>query len=211
MIATCYLLSLFVVERLFVIVKPKLLTIPWFAKLWMAILGCAHGSSRRSEGCVRELNCRFVGAYRSRGDPRRSRSGRSAGAERYGVDFHVNDQPLLLGRSGTSGTTTRATDQRRGSNGVSFAVLPTARAPANVARSRQPGGLQAADRSRPDNRGIARVAGGGADRNAIDLYAGPRARQVCTLTVLTTSCIAAGTLTCQSGRRRSIWAIGSPG
>ncbi|WP_247337906.1 MULTISPECIES: hypothetical protein [unclassified Bradyrhizobium] len=38
MIATCYLLSLFVVERLFVIVKPKLLTIPWFAKLWTAIL-----------------------------------------------------------------------------------------------------------------------------------------------------------------------------
>ncbi|MET4447605.1 hypothetical protein ABIB75_005906 [Bradyrhizobium sp. GM2.2] len=38
MIATCYLLSLVVVERLFVIVKPKLLTIPWFAKLWTAIL-----------------------------------------------------------------------------------------------------------------------------------------------------------------------------
>ncbi|WP_247409882.1 hypothetical protein [Bradyrhizobium sp. 23] len=28
-----------------------------------------------------------------------------------------------------------------------------------------------------DDRGIARVAGGGADRNAIDLYAGPRARR----------------------------------
>lgn len=34
---------------------------------------------------------------------------------------------------------------------------------------------------------------------------------VCALTVLTTSCIAAGTLTSQSGRRHSIWAIGEPG
>jgi len=33
MIACCYLLSLVVVERLFRIVKPKLLTIPWFARL----------------------------------------------------------------------------------------------------------------------------------------------------------------------------------
>jgi hypothetical protein len=38
MIVTCYLLSLFLVERLFIIVKPKLLTIPWFAKLWTTIL-----------------------------------------------------------------------------------------------------------------------------------------------------------------------------
>jgi hypothetical protein len=34
MIVTCYAFSLLVIERLFVIVKPKLLTIPWFAKLW---------------------------------------------------------------------------------------------------------------------------------------------------------------------------------
>jgi hypothetical protein len=38
MIVTCYLLSLVLIERLFVIVKPKLLTIPWFAKLWKAFL-----------------------------------------------------------------------------------------------------------------------------------------------------------------------------
>ena len=34
MIVACYVFSLLVVERLFVIMKPKLLTIPWFAKLW---------------------------------------------------------------------------------------------------------------------------------------------------------------------------------
>jgi hypothetical protein len=34
MIVVCYAFSLLVVERLFAIVKPKLLTIPWFAKLW---------------------------------------------------------------------------------------------------------------------------------------------------------------------------------
>jgi hypothetical protein len=34
MIVACYAFSLLVVERLFVIVKPKLLTIPWFAKIW---------------------------------------------------------------------------------------------------------------------------------------------------------------------------------
>ncbi len=38
MIAVCYALSLLVVERLFVIVKPKLLTISWFAKLWKAFV-----------------------------------------------------------------------------------------------------------------------------------------------------------------------------
>jgi hypothetical protein len=38
MIVTCYLLSLVLVERLFIIVKPKLLTITWFAKLWTIIL-----------------------------------------------------------------------------------------------------------------------------------------------------------------------------
>jgi hypothetical protein len=34
MIVACYAFSVLVVERLFVIVKPKLLTIPWFAKIW---------------------------------------------------------------------------------------------------------------------------------------------------------------------------------
>jgi hypothetical protein len=34
MIVACYAFSLLVIERLFVIVKPKLLTISWFAKLW---------------------------------------------------------------------------------------------------------------------------------------------------------------------------------
>jgi hypothetical protein len=34
MIVACYAFSLLVIERLFVIVKPKLLTIPWFATFW---------------------------------------------------------------------------------------------------------------------------------------------------------------------------------
>lgn len=34
MIVACYAFSLLVLERLFAIVKPKLLTISWFAKLW---------------------------------------------------------------------------------------------------------------------------------------------------------------------------------
>src|SRR5438094_179562 len=38
MIVTCYLLSLVLVERLFRVVKPKLLTIPWFATVWTAVL-----------------------------------------------------------------------------------------------------------------------------------------------------------------------------
>ncbi|MBW7966140.1 hypothetical protein [Bradyrhizobium sp. BR 10261] len=38
MIVACYALSLLVVERLFIIVKPKLLTIPWFAKVWEAFV-----------------------------------------------------------------------------------------------------------------------------------------------------------------------------
>ena len=33
-IVCCYGISLFLVERLFRIVKPKLLTLPWFARLW---------------------------------------------------------------------------------------------------------------------------------------------------------------------------------
>jgi hypothetical protein len=38
MIVAAYLGSLFVVERLFRIVKPKLLMLPWFAKLWAKFL-----------------------------------------------------------------------------------------------------------------------------------------------------------------------------
>jgi hypothetical protein len=38
MIVICYAFSLFVVERLFVIVKPKLLAIPSVAKLWKAFV-----------------------------------------------------------------------------------------------------------------------------------------------------------------------------
>jgi hypothetical protein len=34
MIITCYAFSLLVLERLFVVVKPKLLSLPWFARLW---------------------------------------------------------------------------------------------------------------------------------------------------------------------------------
>jgi hypothetical protein len=38
MIAACYAFSLLIVERLFVIVKPKLLEISWFAKPWEAFV-----------------------------------------------------------------------------------------------------------------------------------------------------------------------------
>ena len=38
MIAACYAFSLLIIERLFVIVKPKLLTIPWFATIWEAFV-----------------------------------------------------------------------------------------------------------------------------------------------------------------------------
>jgi hypothetical protein len=39
LIIVAYLGSLFVVERLFRMVKPKLLTLPWFSKLWSNYLG----------------------------------------------------------------------------------------------------------------------------------------------------------------------------
>ena len=38
MIVAAYVGSLFIVERLFRIVKPKLLTLPWFANLWAKFL-----------------------------------------------------------------------------------------------------------------------------------------------------------------------------
>ena len=34
MVVAAYAASLLIVERLFRIVKPKLLTLPWFARLW---------------------------------------------------------------------------------------------------------------------------------------------------------------------------------
>ena len=55
MIVACYAFSLLVVERLFKIVKPKLLTISWFAKLWNGLLRRERAScvfSGVGSGCV---------------------------------------------------------------------------------------------------------------------------------------------------------------
>jgi hypothetical protein len=49
MIVVAYSFSLLVVERLFRIVKPKLLTIPWFAWIWgcfTALYGKVFGGSK---------------------------------------------------------------------------------------------------------------------------------------------------------------------
>ena len=43
-IAACYAFSFLVVERLFVIVKPKLLEISWFAKLWNGFVAVRTGA-----------------------------------------------------------------------------------------------------------------------------------------------------------------------
>jgi hypothetical protein len=51
MIVVAYAASLLLVERLFRIVKPKLLTLPWFARLWdwfVALRGKAVGLFRRA-------------------------------------------------------------------------------------------------------------------------------------------------------------------
>lgn len=50
MIVAAYAASLLVVERLFVIVKPKLLTLPWFARLrnWLLAVWGKLGSLFRS-------------------------------------------------------------------------------------------------------------------------------------------------------------------
>jgi hypothetical protein len=51
MIVVAYAASLLLVERLFMIVKPKLLTLPWFARLWgwfVVIRGKAVGLFRRA-------------------------------------------------------------------------------------------------------------------------------------------------------------------
>jgi hypothetical protein len=52
-IVCAYAASLFLVERLFTIVKPRLLTIPWFARLWcgfVAIRDRMFGWFRRDNG-----------------------------------------------------------------------------------------------------------------------------------------------------------------
>jgi hypothetical protein len=51
MIVVAYAASLLLVERLFMIVKPKLLTLPWFGRLWdwfVALRGKAVRLFRRA-------------------------------------------------------------------------------------------------------------------------------------------------------------------
>jgi hypothetical protein len=51
MIVAAYAAGLLLVDRLFVMVKPKLLTLPWFARLWrwfVAVRSKAVGLFRRS-------------------------------------------------------------------------------------------------------------------------------------------------------------------
>jgi hypothetical protein len=51
MIVVAYAASLLLVERLFMIVKPKLLRLPWFARLWdwfVALRGKAGALFRRA-------------------------------------------------------------------------------------------------------------------------------------------------------------------
>lgn len=51
MIVAAYAASLLLVERLFRIVKPKLLTLPWFARLWagwVALRGRASSIFRQA-------------------------------------------------------------------------------------------------------------------------------------------------------------------
>lgn len=46
-LVVAYALSVLVVERLFRIVKPKLLTLPWFARLWVSFDGVTRRAWRR--------------------------------------------------------------------------------------------------------------------------------------------------------------------
>lgn len=46
-IACAYALSLLVVERLFTVVKPKLLQLPWFAAIWLRLLAVRRHALRR--------------------------------------------------------------------------------------------------------------------------------------------------------------------
>jgi len=53
MIVICYMLSLVLVERLFVIVKPKLLTSRGSRRSGTKSLPCVHGLSHHSDDCVK--------------------------------------------------------------------------------------------------------------------------------------------------------------
>ena len=46
MIVAAYAASLLLVERLFLIVKPKLLTLPWFASIWTRFIALRAGVTR---------------------------------------------------------------------------------------------------------------------------------------------------------------------
>jgi hypothetical protein len=46
MIAGAYAASLLLVERLFLIVKPKLLTLPWFASIWARFVALRATATR---------------------------------------------------------------------------------------------------------------------------------------------------------------------
>jgi hypothetical protein len=53
MIVAAYAASLFLIERLFLIVKPKLLTLPWFASAWARFVAL-RATVMRSIGRERE-------------------------------------------------------------------------------------------------------------------------------------------------------------
>ncbi|QPF83923.1 hypothetical protein IC762_30390 [Bradyrhizobium genosp. L] len=52
MIAVCYAFSLLLVEKLFIIVKPKVLQIPWFARLWNGFVSIRTAAWTRLKRCV---------------------------------------------------------------------------------------------------------------------------------------------------------------
>jgi hypothetical protein len=68
MIAACYAVSLLVVERLFAIVKPKLLTIPWFATVWQAFVSVRTRTWGILGGWIGFLGNRKHPALTSRGE-----------------------------------------------------------------------------------------------------------------------------------------------
>lgn len=47
MMITAYVVSLLVVERLFLIVKPRLLQMRWFARLWAFVIVCRYRLKRQ--------------------------------------------------------------------------------------------------------------------------------------------------------------------
>ncbi len=50
MVILAYGISLLVVERLFVIVKPKLLRLRWFARLWAFVIVCRYRLMKQLRG-----------------------------------------------------------------------------------------------------------------------------------------------------------------